>query len=132
MDPNPVHRPLGTESGKIVWEIGRVRDACLLLAGERPYREYPLEWMRRRVGHAGFRVLDARRFPIRYRERSVNGQLDMCLDRLRRFASAELAETMKRYVEDLRARALRQLEREDGLRHGTDYVIAAEPMDHAE
>lgn len=25
-------------AGKIIWEIGRVRDACLLLAGERPYR----------------------------------------------------------------------------------------------
>lgn len=117
-----------TDSGRVIWEIGRVRDACLLLAGERPYREYPLEWMQRRLGQSGFRVLDARRFPIRYRERFINGQLDMCIDRLRRFPDRELAASMQRYVEHLRARALELAGRENGLRHGYDYVIAAEPM----
>lgn len=29
--------------GHIVVSICRLRDACLLLAGERPYREYPAD-----------------------------------------------------------------------------------------
>lgn len=41
LEPYVQYQPK-TDSGRIVWEIGRVRDACLLLAGERPYREYPL------------------------------------------------------------------------------------------
>lgn len=28
--------------GKIIIEICKCRDACILLAGERPYREYPM------------------------------------------------------------------------------------------
>lgn len=123
-----VQFPPETESGKIIWEIGRVRDACLLLAGERPYREFPQDWMLRRLGLAGFRLLEARQFPICYREQYVHAQLDMCLDRLQRFPSDEHGEAMRGYVEDLRARALELNEREDGLRHGSDYVIAVEPM----
>lgn len=117
-----------TESGKIIWEIGRVRDACLLLAGERPYREFPLDWMLGRLGLAGFRILEARRFPIRYRARYVNGQLNMCLARIERFSSNGLGMAMRAYVEELRARALQLNERQDGLWHGNDYVIAVEPM----
>lgn len=117
-----------TPSGRIIWEIGRVRDACLLLAGERPYREYPLDWMLRQLGLAGFRMVDSRRFPIRYRERYIHSQLDMCLNRLARFSSNELGTAMHSYIDDLRGRALALCEREDGLCHGDDYVIAAEPM----
>ncbi|GLE51076.1 hypothetical protein ATCCBAA256_06650 [Mycobacterium montefiorense] len=117
-----------TESGRVICEIGRVRDACLLLAGERPYREFPLDWMQRRLGLAGFRVLEARRFPIRYRARYVNGQLNMCLARLERFPSKDLGIAMRDYLEELRARALELELRENGLSHGNDYVIAVEPI----
>lgn len=116
-----------TESGRIIWEIGRVRDACLLLAGERPYREYPLEWMLRQLERAGFRIVESRRFPIRYGPRHVNGQLDMCRRRLQRFSSPVLGNSMLEYVEELRLRALAVHAREGGLRHGHDYVIAVEP-----
>ncbi|MEZ0343073.1 class I SAM-dependent methyltransferase [Mycobacterium sp. pV006] len=117
-----------TASGRTIWEIGRVRDACLLLAGERPYREYPLDWMLRKLGLAGFRVIDTRRFPIRYRAPYIHSQLDMCLNRLQRFGSEDLGVAMRGYVEDLRTRALALDEQEGGLRHGFDYVIAVEPM----
>lgn len=36
----PIARP-ETRAGRLVWEIGRFRDACMLLAGNTPYREYP-------------------------------------------------------------------------------------------
>lgn len=127
LEPYVPHEP-ETEGGRIIWEIGRVRDACLLLAGERPYREYPMDWIIRKLGQSGFRMLEARQFPIRYRARFVNGQLDMCLARLPRFASDEVAASMRSYVDDIRARALQFAEAHDGIRHGHDYVIAAEPM----
>lgn len=117
-----------TESGQIIWEIGRVRDACLLLAGERPYREFPMDWVLRRLGLAGFRMLDARRFPIRYRAGHIHSQLDMCRARIERFGAAEVGTAMRGYIEDLRARALEVEQRNDGLCHGHDYVITAESM----
>lgn len=127
LEPYVPFKP-GTESGTVIWEIGRARDACLLLAGERPYREYPADWVLQRLGQAGYRVAAIRHFPIRFGEQFINSQLDMCLDRLTRFACDDLATSMRRYVEDLRARALALQSRYNGLRHGRDYVIAAEPM----
>lgn len=115
-------------AGRIVSEIGRLRDACLLLAGERPYREYPMDWVLRQLRAAGFRPLDTQRFAIRYGERFVNGQLDMCDQRLLRLKDRALALAMMEHVAQLRERALAMVAAEGGLRHGHDYVIAAEPV----
>jgi hypothetical protein len=117
-----------TEAGRVIVEIGRLRDACLLLAGDRPYREFPADWVIRHLQQSGFRLVDVRQFPIRYRERFVDGQLDMCLRRLQRFGSEDLAAAMHGEVERVRTRAREILQREDGLPHGSDYVIAAEPV----
>ncbi|HRL20605.1 MAG TPA: class I SAM-dependent methyltransferase [Alcaligenes sp.] len=113
-------------AGALVVEIGRLRDACLLLAGERPYREYPMDWVLRHLRQAGFRCLDAQRFGIRYGERFIHGQLDMCTQRLRRLQDRNLALALSEHVETLRRRALALCQAEGGLRHGHDYVICAQ------
>lgn len=115
-------------AGALVVEIGRLRDACLLLAGERPYREYPMDWVLRHLRQAGLRCLDAQRFAIRYGERFINSQLDMCMQRTQRFKDRTLAVAMSEHIAHLRRRSLSFSEAEGGLRHGYDYVIAAEPM----
>jgi hypothetical protein len=33
----------------IICEVRKVRDACILLAGDRCYREYPLDWIERQI-----------------------------------------------------------------------------------
>jgi len=116
------------EGGKLLVEIGRLRDACLLLAGERPYREYPADWVVRHLELAGFRVDAVQHFPIRYRERFVNGQLDMCVDRIGRLQDRGLAAALSIHVETLRARALAMVAKSGGIRLGADYVVAAEPI----
>ncbi|WP_411834352.1 class I SAM-dependent methyltransferase [Pseudoxanthomonas mexicana] len=113
--------------GRLVVEIGRLRDACLLMAGDHPYREYPLDWTLRQLARSGFRVVDAERIAIRYGERFVHSQLDMCTHAAGRFHDRALAVAMLAHVADLRARALAHLRREGGLRHGHDYVVVAEP-----
>ncbi|MGB6103899.1 MAG: class I SAM-dependent methyltransferase [Pusillimonas sp.] len=115
-------------AGRIVCEIGRLRDACLLLAGERPYREYPMDWVLRQLRLAGFRPLDTQRFAIRYGERFVNSQLDMCDQRLLHLKDRGLALAMTEHAAQLRQHALALIAAEGGLRHGHDYVIAAEPV----
>lgn len=117
-----------TPAGKIVQEIGRFRDACLLLAGEIPYREYPAHWAADHLEQSGFAVIAARHFPIRYKERFVNSQIDMCKPRLAKLEDRLLAEALLARGETLRQKALAMVAADDGLRHGHDYVIAVEPV----
>ena len=112
----------------MVQRIGRLRDACLLLAGETPYREYPMEWVLETLAASGFEPISARRFGNRYRAAWVNGQLDMAVRRVERFEDRALAEAMSRRIEALRAEGLALCRRDDGLRFGADYVIAARPV----
>jgi len=127
LEPYVVGEP-AAPAGRLIWEIGRLRDACLLLAGEMPYREYPAAWTARALERAGFRIVAGKRFPIRYKAGFVNSQLDMCLQRLPRLSDTALAESLANRVEALREQALALLQAENGLRHGYDYVIAAEPV----
>lgn len=117
----------GSEDGRLIGEIGRFRDACLLHAGERPYREYPMQWVVDRLDASGFRVIATRRFPIRYRERFVNSQIDMCAPRLASLADRPLADALTACGEHLRVAALDLIARKKGIPHGHDYVVAAEP-----
>lgn len=126
LEPYVTFRPK-TEAGRIVWEIGRFRDSCLLLVGEMPYREYPSDWTVEHLEKAGFAVVAVERFAIRYKERFVNSQIDMCAPRLAKLQDRALAEALTRRGEALRQEALAMIAAEGGLRHGHDYVIAAEP-----
>jgi len=126
VEPYVVGRP-DDEAGTLVWEIGRFRDAVLTLAGEQHYREFPLEWVLVHLRRAGFEPVAARKFPIRYKARFVNGQIDMCRPRLDALADRELAAALIARGERLRARGLAHVEAHGALRHGFDYVIAADP-----
>lgn len=126
LDPYVVG-PAETEAARLVREIGRLRDACLLLADETPYREYPAEWVQASLVEVGFTVTDARRFPNRYREKWVHGQLDMAARRLPRLVNRELASALAADVERLRERGVQLCQAQDGLRAGHDYVIACRP-----
>jgi hypothetical protein len=115
-----------SEAGRLVWRLGRLRDACLLLAGEAPYREFPLDWMQRHLERAGFRVVATRRFSIRFGARFVSSQLGMIRDRIGRIPDEALRPALLAHADALEAEALSAVERLGGLRHGADYVVVAE------
>lgn len=114
-------------AGQVICELGRVRDACLLLAEERPYREYPMEWTLKQIRQAGLRVIDSTQFPIRYGRRYIDSQIRMCETRLARFRDPGVAAAMKAHLAGLEERACRLHDELGGLRHGFDYLVAAEP-----
>ncbi|MEE4296801.1 MAG: class I SAM-dependent methyltransferase [Wenzhouxiangella sp.] len=114
-------------AGQLISQIGSVRDACLLLSGERPYREFPMEWMVNQLRKAGFEITGARRFPNVYREPFVHAQLDLCLRSIDQLSTEALGQGLKAHIEDLRARALAFARANNGLKHGADYVISALP-----
>mmetsp|Transcript_8443 Transcript_8443/g.24374 ORF Transcript_8443/g.24374 Transcript_8443/m.24374 type:complete len:203 (+) Transcript_8443:522-1130(+) len=61
----------------VICEVRRLRDAMILLAGHRCYREYPLTWIYRQCRRAGFEVLESTTFPILYSRASITRQLDV-------------------------------------------------------
>ncbi len=118
-----------TPGGKMILEIARLRDACILLAGHRCYREYPLEWVKRSLAGSGFVVEQAESMGIRYGARFINGQLDVCVRKLKYFQDQIMAGAMRLHIESVRARALALEELQaGGIRFGEDYVVAARPL----
>jgi len=115
-------------STALVVTIGRLRDACLLLAGDNPYREYPLDWCIRHLEQARFRIMDVEKVAIRYGPRFIHSQLDMCGLALNTLSDRRLAVAMQQYVEEVRRQALAMVQQEGGLRCGHDYLIVAEPV----
>lgn len=130
LDPYVVG-PATTPAERMVRAIGRLRDTCLLLADETPYREYPAEWTVNALGDAGLRVTHARRFFNCYREAWVNGQIAMARRRLSKLADRDLAASLEAHLHRLREQGLILCRSEDGLRAGADWVIKAVPIDTA-
>lgn len=125
--PYPDHP--SSPGGRLVLELARLRDACILLAGHRCYREYPLDWVQRALEGAGFVVEDSLAIPIVYRRRFVDGQLDVCLRKLPFITDLDLRGSLRAHIEDLRERCHHHLLRVGGIRFGSDYVIAARRRD---
>jgi hypothetical protein len=84
-------------------------------------------WAAHSLATSGYRVLSTRRFAIRYKERFVNSQIDMALMRLEKLADPALTTALAARGEAIRDHALGMIATEGGIRHGFDYVIAAEP-----
>jgi len=102
-------------AGRLVCEIGRLRDSCLLLSGGRPYREYPAQWVLHQLQQAGLKILDARYFPVQYGERFVNNQLNMCKHHIERLYDRALAHALHNHAQQLRQRALAFIETDGDL-----------------
>lgn len=127
VEPYVTHDP-GNLDGQLAWEIGRHRDASLILAGERPYREYPARWAISSLAQSGYRMMSSDRFAISYKARFVNSQIDMAALRLARLPDRNTASVLVDRGEELRERALTFVAEHGGIRHGHDYVLAAEPV----
>ncbi len=116
-----------SEGGRLILEVARLRDACILLASHRCYREYPLDWMIRHLERAGFTVEEHKRVPILFGERYIKGQLGVCRRKLPLFKDRRLAREMERHIQNLEQRALEHISRFGRIPFGEDYVIKATP-----
>lgn len=119
--------PAEGEAGRLVQALARLRDACALLAGVSPYREYPAEWVLRRLEAAGLEVEFARRFPNSFGADWLERQLGDVGRLIALAPQGGLGAALQAEAESLRARARELLAREGALLHGHDYAIAARP-----
>jgi hypothetical protein len=121
--PDPTDQPWG----RIIVEIARLRDAMILLAGHRTYREFPLEWVLRHIESAGFAIDEARVFPIRYGERFVSEQLGVCRKKLPWIADRKLASALEQHIDQVAARARELHALATSTVFGEDWIISACP-----
>lgn len=112
------------EGGRIILEIARVRDACILLAGHRCYREYPAAWVVDQLRAAGMGIERVASFPIRYGRPFIKGQLGICRQKFP-ILDVAVAFSLRQYVDALEARALRHIEAHGPIAFGEDWVVAA-------
>lgn len=123
----PTVRP-EDKAGRLIWEIGRFRDACVLHGDGLPYREYPAGWVVDNLHMTGFEVTDVKHFDIRYKSTFVNAQIDICAPILANLKDRELAKVLSARGEGLRTEALGLIQSEGALKAGRNYVIAAKPV----
>ena len=113
----------------IIVDVTRARDACILLAGQRCYREYPFTWVQRQLQKHGYRILGTEKLPILYSEQSIRRQLNVAKSKLPYFKDRILAKAMARRLAELDSRMVNVVAAQkpnSRIRHGFDYIIAAE------
>lgn len=136
----------------IICEVRKVRDACILLAGDRCYREYPKDWVERQItkGTASFTggssdettttssssntdlplaLVGSKEFPILYRHTTIVKQINVGRNKLRRFPTKELADEMEKVLDALEQRsydATEKIQAGKRIQLGFDYVVTAE------
>ncbi len=110
---------------ELLAQIVAARDAAFTIAGERPYREYPKEWVERQLLGAGYEIELSQTFKNVYRDEFVRTQLNVAAAQLQYVPSSALRMALHSHLEGLGERAASNPELQDGVRWGTDYVIAA-------
>lgn len=117
-----------TKAGNTIWEIGRFRDACVLMKGGMPYREYPLAWVVNQLQIAGFVVRSTKHFTIKYKKLFVNAQINIAINGIEKLPDPLLVQALKNRAESIRAEALELVGEEGSLGTCRNYVIEAEPV----
>jgi len=120
----------------IICDVRRVRDACILLSGERCYREYPVEWIQRQITEKQssqhppvLKLVDTQTFPILYRHSTIVKQITVARNKLSRFPSKALANEMTKTLNTLEQRSYDATEGTSShtrIQLGFDYVVTAE------
>lgn len=122
----------------VICKVRRIRDACILLAGHRCYREYPVDWIHRQFNNSstngngnnspGMRLLRTSKFPILYRHATIVKQINVARSKFRFFPSPEVADSMRKVLDELEVESLEATQRSPNgrLQLGFDYVVSAE------
>jgi len=115
-------------NASIICRVRQVRDACILLAGHRCYREYPVDWVHRQIAICpGIELLNTKQFPILYRHATIQKQINVGRSKLK-FMPAPLQQAMGQMLNDLETESLRATAAAhmNRIQLGCDYVVSAE------
>ena len=116
-----------TQSGiaDLVCKVRRLRDSCILLAGERCYREHPISWVERNMKRTSLHVLHTSKFPLLHRAEDLMDQVGTARWMLRRIDDTNLASALEDSLDNLE-REIRTSTQDQTIRLGFDYLVVAE------
>lgn len=107
-----------------IQEMARTRDACILLAGKRCYREMPMSWCDRQLRKNAFQVRNQVRFTNVYTAATIQRQLNVARNQLVAFRDEPLAAAMREAL-DRMDQQVRQVVGSQRIKYGFDYVLQA-------
>lgn len=128
----------------IVCKVRQVRDACILLAGHRCYREYPVAWIHRQIqllsttsrtasstnaDSSKLVMRHTKQFPILYRHATIVKQINVGRSKLS-LMPAVVQEAMAKLLDDLEEESLEATTKSPTgrIQIGFDYVVTAEKV----
>ena len=139
--PIPYGRAFAPRAAQIVVDTTRLRDACINLAGDRCYREFPSSWVERHLERDGFAVVETITKTIRWTAASVKRQLDVARRKLARIEAvaakgdAQLGQSGGAALASAMAARIDELERDSThafaecggrVSFGSDYIVVAD------
>lgn len=127
----PIPDKVKDPAGNIICRVRQVRDACILLAGHRCYREYPLDWIERQVeAMKDVKLVDSGKFPILYRHQTIVRQINVGRSKFPFFPTQELADSMAKVLDGLEEESYQATQKSvnGAITLGFDYVVCAEKV----
>lgn len=127
LNPIPDNMPNDPDAD-IFCRVTKLRDACIMLAGHRCYREYPVDWIHRHLQLAGLEVLDTSKYPILYSHNAIVRQLNVARSKLPYFPNKALVTAMAATIDSLEKHSKEATSKSPTgrIKLGYDYVITAE------
>jgi hypothetical protein len=116
----------------VVCKVQRIKDACIMIAGQRPYREYPVEWVLQQVDRLPNAKLAAKtqQFPIRYQHQKIVSLINAGRKTLEHFPSQVLAASMADVLNDLERQSKDATDwcPTGTIEQGFDYLVTIEKI----
>ena len=109
----------------LVCKVKRLRDSCILLAGERCYREHPISWVERNMKRSSLHVTHTLKFPLLQREQDLMDQIGTARWMLRRIDDVNLAGALEESLDNLQ-REIHTSMHGETIKLGFDYLVVAE------
>ncbi|OEU12599.1 hypothetical protein FRACYDRAFT_150279, partial [Fragilariopsis cylindrus CCMP1102] len=108
----------------IICDVRKIRDACILLSGDRCYREYPLQWIQQQQKPL-LKLVETQKFPILYRHSTIVKQINVARNKISKFSSKALAKEMSIELDRLEKKsydATEAISKDKRIQLGFDYV----------
>jgi ubiquinone/menaquinone biosynthesis C-methylase UbiE len=119
--------PIADDPSSVISRVRQVRDACILLAGHKCYREYPAAWMERQVRQTPtLEYLHRQQFTILYRKATIVKQINVGRSKLPLLPDY-MRDSIRTLLDDLERKADDATEKDTKrIAQGFDYVVTAE------
>jgi len=129
------YRSKYSKAKQLVLDAERARDAAMLLAHQREYREFPAWWVREALQQRGLEIARQENFTSRVDLEYVTTQLGWATREARNVAAASLSVELLKHIRELQAAADAEagLMRTRGVSfggYGSYCIVARKPVNH--